>query len=202
MRSANKVAAEEDLGVFYFTSSKKVKNNFENFDKEIIAYFKDQASAFEFENSLIKEHWGDRLLLNKHYQESMSKFSMTGCKRPDLSKYNKIHKSKPKESRKYQCPECKTQFELLEFCHYPLKVNHYVVYLVLLDITENTVVNVKALMENLRGRPTWNKGLPNPNAANNGRKGAKKLSATATGRKRLYNEDGSWTWYYPKKSGT
>jgi hypothetical protein len=27
---------------------------------------------------------------------------------------------------------------------------------------------------------------------------AAKLSATVTGRKRLYKDDGTWTWQYPK----
>ncbi len=46
-------------------------------------------------------------------------------------------------------------------------------------------------------RKAWNIGLPNPKAANNGKKGAVKLSAKATGRKRFYKPDGSWTWIYP-----
>jgi hypothetical protein len=197
MRSANKVVAEEDLGVFYFTSSKTVKNNFENFDIEIVAYFEDQIAAFEFENSLIKEHWGNQLLLNKHYQEYMSKFSMTGRKRPDLSEFNKKHKSKPKESRKYQCLQCNAQFEILEFCHHSLKEKPLCSLSCAARYNGKNGIKHKGPNEKLRGRPTWNKGLPNPTSANNGRKGAKKLSATATGRKRLYKEDGSWTWQYP-----
>jgi len=38
-----------------------------------------------------------------------------------------------------------------------------------------------------------------PTAAENGRKSAGKLSATVTGRKRLYRKDGTWTWQYPEK---
>jgi hypothetical protein len=41
------------------------------------------------------------------------------------------------------------------------------------------------------------KGKPNPQAADNARKGAAKLSAKAKGRTRLYKEDGTWTWQYP-----
>jgi hypothetical protein len=41
------------------------------------------------------------------------------------------------------------------------------------------------------------KGKPNPQAADNARKGASKLSAKAKGRTRLYKEDGTWTWQYP-----
>ena len=44
-----------------------------------------------------------------------------------------------------------------------------------------------------------NKGKHNPYAAINGKKGAKMQSQTVTGRKRKYNDDGSWVWSYPKK---
>lgn len=47
------------------------------------------------------------------------------------------------------------------------------------------------------GIEIWNKGKPNPHAAENGRKSANKLRETVTGRKRKYNSDGSWTWEYP-----
>jgi hypothetical protein len=49
------------------------------------------------------------------------------------------------------------------------------------------------------GHTAWNKGLPNPQSAINGKKSAAKLSATVKGRTRLYREDGSWTWQYPNK---
>ena len=45
-----------------------------------------------------------------------------------------------------------------------------------------------------KGCAAWNKGKPNPTAADNGRKSASKLRAAATGRRRLYREDGSWSW--------
>jgi hypothetical protein len=45
-----------------------------------------------------------------------------------------------------------------------------------------------------KGSSTWNKGLANPVAAENGRKGADKVRAAATGRKRVYRDDGSWYW--------
>lgn len=48
-----------------------------------------------------------------------------------------------------------------------------------------------------KGRSTT-KGKPNPSAAENGRKGAAKMADKAKGRTRLYKEDGSWTWQYPK----
>ncbi len=50
-----------------------------------------------------------------------------------------------------------------------------------------------------KGKRPWNKGLPNPQAAENGRKGAKKQSEVVTGRKRQYRDDGTWFWVYPDR---
>jgi hypothetical protein len=201
MRSANKVVAEQDLGTYYFTSSKHVKNNFQEFDKEIVAYFKDQISAFEFENNLIKEYWEDPLLLNKHYQKSMTKFSMTGAKRTDLAEYNRKTKRKPKEDRRYQCIECSKIFTKLEFCHYPIKEKPFCSQgcAAATNGRETSLRRKGTTMPHLHGRKTWNKGLPNPTSAENGKKGAAKLSAKVKGRTRSYREDGSWTWQYPNK---
>jgi len=161
MRSANKVVAEQDLGIYYFTSSKHVKNNFSEYDSEIIAYFVDQLSAFEFENGLIKEYWGDPLLLNKHYQASMSKFSMSGTKREDLAEYNRRSKTKPKEERIYKCIICDGVFTRLEFCHYPIKEEFVCGHKC------NGVRNGRKskgqpnpkVSESRRGKSSWNKGL-------------------------------------------
>lgn len=51
-----------------------------------------------------------------------------------------------------------------------------------------------------KGKTAWNKGLPNPTAAENGRKSAAKQSATVTGRKIFIKEDGTRTWIYPNKN--
>jgi len=48
------------------------------------------------------------------------------------------------------------------------------------------------------GKPTT-KGKKNPQAIINGKKGADKLSATVTGRRKKVLPDGSWTWEYPNK---
>lgn len=234
MRSANKVVAEQDLGTYYFTSSKHIKNNFAEYDIKIVAYFIDQISAFEFENDLIKEHWGNPLLLNRHYQKSMSKFSMTGAKRSDLAEYNRITKSKPKEIRKYKCSHCNTDIIKTEFCHHLPKEyyycnaacrNRYVSQKKNNNLTGKEILvpcekcgneyyhsprskakfrccsNSCRMLLVLKdgGHPAWNKGLPNPQAAINGRKGAKKQSNTAIGRKRKYLPNGKWTYEYPNK---
>lgn len=201
MRSANKVVAEQDLGIRYFTSSKYVKNNFSEFDIEIKAYFVDQISAFEFENKLIEDNWGDPLLLNRHYQKSMSKFSMTGVKRADLAEYNRVAKSKPREKRNYKCSICNNIFTRIEFCHKPIKKD------TVCGRKCNGIRNGKKssgkpnlkLRKLLLGKAAWNKGLSNPQAALNGKKGAEKQAQTVTGRKRKYLPDGSWTYEYPNK---
>jgi hypothetical protein len=46
-------------------------------------------------------------------------------------------------------------------------------------------------------RVPWNKGELNLQAAENGRKGADKQRQTVTGRKKVYKDDGVWTWVYP-----
>lgn len=244
MRSANKVVAEQDLGIYYFTSSKTVKNNFLDYDIEIVAYFIDQISAFEFENELIKKYWGDPLLLNRHYQKSMSRFSMQGAKRADVSEFNRRTKSKPKENRIYKCRHCGLDIKKLEFCHRPPKKFYYCNASCRNKITlknkkaserktsvRKSVEFVNTQCENCAqlylqktpskskfkccsmscrmkialkngGHPAWNKGLTNPLAAENGRKGAKKQSEKVRGRKRKYLENGNWTWEYPTTSVT
>jgi group I intron endonuclease len=46
------------------------------------------------------------------------------------------------------------------------------------------------------------KGKSMPMAAENGRNSAAKQSATVTGRKRAYREDGSWYWAYPNRESS
>jgi hypothetical protein len=45
-----------------------------------------------------------------------------------------------------------------------------------------------------QGKASWNTGIPNPNGRANALKGSAKLSHHAQGRRRLYRDDGSWTW--------
>lgn len=60
--------SSDDLPL-YKTSSKNVKHRFDEFDWQILAEFENGDDAFIFEQLLIKEHWGDPLLLNKQYRE-------------------------------------------------------------------------------------------------------------------------------------
>ena len=199
-RCANKVPSTQDLGSLYHTSSKFVKNNFPDFECLILAEFFDKDCAYEFEQKLIKENFDNPLILNKHWQ-STKKYSMLGFKRNDLSEYNKIHKVKPKEERIYQCVICKNMFTRLEFCHKPIN-QEFVCGQKCNGIRNGRKsLGKKQPKTSLRmlGNIPWNKGKPNTKAAENARKGAKKLSEKATGRKRLYREDGTWTWQYPEK---
>jgi len=155
------VCAEQDLGVHYFTSSKHVRNNFNDYNIEIIAYFVDQISAFEFENALIEEHWGNPLLLNRHYQKSMTKFSMTGAKRPDLAEYNRKIKSMPKEERRYQCVICNGIFHRIEFCHHAVKKEFVCGHKCngVRNGKKSTGKSNPKISESRKGKSSWNKGL-------------------------------------------
>jgi hypothetical protein len=50
-----------------------------------------------------------------------------------------------------------------------------------------------------KGNEAWNKGLANPIASINGKKGSKKQSQTVIGRKMMVRDDGTRYWYYPDR---
>ena len=56
-RCANKVNAEDDLGKKYFTSSKKVKPRFNEFNFVILAEFFDKKDAFNRFSSHYNTHF-------------------------------------------------------------------------------------------------------------------------------------------------
>lgn len=58
---------------------------------------------------------------------------------------------------------------------------------------------LQKMSDSRKGKPTT-KGRSNPIAAENARKGAKKLSQKVTGRKLHTREDGTKYWVYPKAS--
>lgn len=200
MRSANKVIAEEDLGFHYFSSSKAVKNNFHFFEKEIIAIFFDQESAFMFENALIKENFSNVLCLNKHYQNSMSSFSMKGVKRKDLIEFNKT-RTKQKEFRLYTCANCRDDYYLEEFIHHPWKHISFCsksCKTSFFNRTRPKKIKLKKEKPKIK-KVAWNKGIPNLSfrGENNPMKkteNKRKMSQIASGRKRKYRDDGSWYW--------
>lgn len=65
-RVANKVPAEEDLGYFYFTSSKTVKPIFKEFNWSIVAYFWNNGDCLRYEQQLIYDNWFSPLKLNRY----------------------------------------------------------------------------------------------------------------------------------------
>jgi len=90
----------DDLGIKYFTSSRIIRKDFDNYNFEVLAEFYDKKDAYDFEQELIREHWKHPLLLNKHYHgedkdrwintghSEETKKKMTGLKRsPEFSEY-------------------------------------------------------------------------------------------------------------------
>ena len=84
-----------DLPV-YKTSSKVVRPIFDQFDWQIVAEFFTGIDAFNFEQQLILENWGNPLMLNKQYRLPSGEVafkSQKGCnkgrKNPFLSERNK-----------------------------------------------------------------------------------------------------------------
>jgi len=127
---------------------------------------------------------------NRHYERSRLEHSKM------VSDTNRRTKTKPKENRYYKCSNCGTDLVYNEFCHHTPKEHYYCNA----TCRNQYIAKVRPSQvgrKHNRTAPAWNKGLPNPTAADNARKGAAKLSAKVKGRTRLYKEDGSWTWQYP-----
>lgn len=64
-RIVNKVPSEQDLGFYYFTSSKVIKPRFHEFKITIIAECFDKEYTYNLEQKIIEENWGNSLLINK-----------------------------------------------------------------------------------------------------------------------------------------
>lgn len=77
-RTSRKQSTPSDIDFpQYKTSSAKVKHRFDEFNWFIVAEFFDRQDAYDFEQNLIFEHWGDPLCLNKFY--TMGGKRMWGC---------------------------------------------------------------------------------------------------------------------------
>lgn len=115
------------------------------------------------------------------------------------SKLNKKYKTKPKETRIFTCSYCGELIIKLEFKHHKRKQHYYCDY-----TCKNRYVwfikfpkrKRKPYKKSKNKRIAWNKGLKNPQAAENGKRGALKQSKTVTGRKRVIR-DGHLRWAYP-----
>lgn len=80
-RCANKVPAEQDFGVIYKTSSKKLSHPFEEYTWTILAEFylpSGKTDAYDFEQALIFEHWGKPGLANKSCYFGKRRWSTAG----------------------------------------------------------------------------------------------------------------------------
>ena len=117
-----KKAINEDFGKIYKTSSKEVKPIFDEFEWTIIKIFATSDDALEYEDTLIRQHWGDPLLINKNrggkkfkrpenYVRKLSKekkitttrseYFTELWKNPDFKK-SQLEKRKNKKKNKYK----------------------------------------------------------------------------------------------------
>jgi hypothetical protein len=136
-----------------------------------------------------------------HWQDT-AKYSMLGFKRPDLGKLNTKLKTKPKEIRNFHCAQCNAVVSKVEMVHIEPKNSYYCNASCKTKMSMSKRPSMKGIKRpSMHGKPSWNKGLPNPTAADNARKGAEKNSKSALGRKRFYLSETEWTWKYPDGDG-
>lgn len=79
----------------YRTSSKIVKTNFDNFDWVILAEFYDHDSAYDFEQSLINEHWNNPLLMNTNCHYGKKRFRVKFHSAETKQKISNAQKGRP-----------------------------------------------------------------------------------------------------------
>lgn len=194
-RCANKVEPCDDFISIYKSSNKYIKTHVDEFIGEIICEIENDPYghfSWELEQQMIEENWTHPLLINMHYETKRGNFANT----------------KPKETRTYLCVACSKEFTRIEHIHH-FKKN--IVCCSQRCSSRNAANLTKARFSNpetrdqalqklnfKKGQTAWNKGMPNPTAAENGRKSAKKLSATVTGRK-IQIIDGKRKWVYPER---
>jgi len=98
-RKANKVPANQDLGIDYFTSSKYVEPRFHEFNYTIIQEFTDPREAYDLEQFLIYQELKNPLMLNRrcHYG-SKKRFTPSGnqVSSETKAKMSAAHKGKSK----------------------------------------------------------------------------------------------------------
>ncbi len=90
-RFKNTVPAKDDFGKIYFTSNDYVKENFNNFDYEIISEFSNRKEAFAFETKLINETKSELQINANKYNKSKKPYQQAQinlyCKLPECGKY-------------------------------------------------------------------------------------------------------------------
>ena len=112
-RSANielKLQSVDDLGIHYFTSSTYItESNFGEYNAEIVAEFFNPDDAYDHEQNLIREHWKDPLLLNRHFVRSgLLRFKINDNGKLKLKKQNtgkKWFNNGNSEKHAHTCPE-------------------------------------------------------------------------------------------------
>lgn len=204
----------------YICSSKEMlihyKKNPNHFKRHILEYVEDVDG-----NQLLQAElrWLSFIKPNelgkKYYNQKNSNFGNTrGCKKSyvwnqgltkkECEEYKEIRKNKLfclltekptkgvifKPINSYFCPLCDKEFfskNIRKFCSVQCCSKHY------------GQLNKGKIMPK-RLKPAWNKGLKNPQAAENGKKSAYKTSKTVTGRKMAVKEDGTRYWIYPGKN--
>lgn len=96
VRSANKIPSNLDLPI-YKTSSSYVKPRFDEFEWIIIAEFFNKEDAYDFEQQMISESWGNPLLLNKAcHHGNLARFSVSGMKHSEKTK-QKLREARAKQ---------------------------------------------------------------------------------------------------------
>lgn len=110
-RYKNRVPADQDLGVFYFTSNDYVKKNFSNFDVFIVKEFETKRDAFLYETYLIKETKGILQINSDKYYKTKKKYEKNPineyCLLPECGKY--INSS----IKKFCCRTHSTKFHMM-----------------------------------------------------------------------------------------
>jgi len=79
----------------YKTSSNIVNPNFDNFTWIILAEFYDHDSAYDFEQSLINEHWGNPLLINTNCHHGKKRFRIKSHLADTKQKISDAQKGRP-----------------------------------------------------------------------------------------------------------
>lgn len=164
-RSNNKVSSSEDLGIYYFSSSKEIKPIFCQFHKEIVAEFFDGKDAWVFEQQLIGEHFNDSLLINRSYYRDGSRiFSTAGRKRTNDEK-ERISKTKTGVKRKWIPSEA--QIERMKesrrgYVHSSETRQKISDSNLGRKVSEETRYKIS---DSMKGNTPWNKGTPITEAA-------------------------------------
>lgn len=173
----------KDLFTTYFTSSKKVLKLIEEYG--INSFDVKVRKLFDTKDDCIR--WESKVLLRLGVPKN-SKWLNVAIRMPTM--YGRKHTKetlekmqKPKGPWSKERKEAKSK-EMKEKC----------------KNGKNTLPNrtgikhTEETKNKFKGRLAWNKGLHNPQAAENARKGADKVRQKSIGRKRKYRDDGSWFW--------